>query len=143
MKIREISRYSDKVYGALIKLIPQLGPDTVVPDRGYFKTVVESRSTHFFILELDNNEIAGILSLCIYPIPTGIKAWIEDVVVDESSRGRGYGRALMQGAIEYARSKGAKAVELTSRPSRIAANRLYRELGFIIRETNLYKYTFN
>ena len=141
MKITEVKRFSNKAYDALVRLIPQLGPDVVVPDKRHFREVIGSDTTHFYILELDNGNIAGILSLCIYPIPTGTKAWIEDVVVDEALRGNGYGRILMLHAIEYARSTGAKAIELTSRPSRIAANQLYRELGFIIRETNLYKFT--
>ncbi len=141
MKITEVKRYSKKVYDALIRLVPQLGPDVIIPDRKHFRAVIDSGTTHFFTLETENNKIAGILSLCIYPIPTSTKAWIEDVVVDETLRGKGYGRILMTHAIEFARSTGARSIELTSRPSRIAANRLYRELGFTIRETNLYKYT--
>ena len=139
MKISEISNYSEEAFLAMAKLLPQLGPGTIVPTREHFRKIVESVTTHFFILEADNRGIAGILSICTYPIPTGTKAWIEDVVVDECFRGKSYGKALMLHAIEFARSQGAKAVELTSRPSRIAANRLYKELGFVIRETNLYK----
>lgn len=126
----------------MAKLLPQLGPGTIIPTRDHFRKITESAATHFFILEIDNGGIAGILSLCIHPIPTGTKAWIEDVVVDKNHMGKGYGKALMLYAIEFARSQGVKAVELTSRPSRIEANRLYQNLGFAIRETNLYRYTF-
>jgi ribosomal protein S18 acetylase RimI-like enzyme len=81
-----------------------------------------------------------MLTIATYDIPTGIKAWIEDVVIDESQRGKGYGRELMLYAIKFAESIGAEAIELTSRPSRISANHLYQKLGFVIRETNLYKF---
>ncbi|MCS5685302.1 MAG: GNAT family N-acetyltransferase, partial [Acidimicrobiales bacterium] len=74
-----------------------------------------------------------------FRIPTGLRAWIEDVVVDEAARGRGIGDALNRAAIERARAAGARTVDLTSRPSREAANRLYRRLGFVERGTNMYR----
>jgi len=80
------------------------------------------------------------MTLVLFPIPTGMRAWIEDVVVDESARGRGVGEALNRRALEIAVNAGAKTVDLTSRPSREAANRLYQRLGFVIRETNIYRY---
>ena len=76
----------------------------------------------------------------MFPIPTGTRAWIEDVVVDEAARGSGVGAALNQAALDHARARGAKTVDLTSRPSREAANRLYQRLGFEPRETNVYRY---
>jgi ribosomal protein S18 acetylase RimI-like enzyme len=81
-----------------------------------------------------------MLTLAVFPIPTGVRAWIEDVVVDQSARGRGVGEALSRRALELAAQAGARTVELTSRPSREAANRLYRRLGFEARETNVYRY---
>jgi ribosomal protein S18 acetylase RimI-like enzyme len=83
----------------------------------------------------------GSLTLATFRIPTGVRAWIEDVVVDSSARGHGVGEALNIAAIEEARARGAITVELTSRPSREAANRLYQRLGFVARETNVYRYT--
>jgi ribosomal protein S18 acetylase RimI-like enzyme len=83
----------------------------------------------------------GSLTLVTFRIPTGIRAWIEDVVVDESARGHGVGEALNQAAIEEARHKGAVTVDLTSRPSREAANRLYQRIGFTPRDTNVYRYS--
>ena len=80
------------------------------------------------------------MTLVVFPIPTGTRAWIEDVVVDEGARGQGVGEALNRRAIEIALKAGAKTVDLTSRPSRKAANRLYQRLGFAARETNIYRY---
>ena len=93
-----------------------------------------------FLAELDG-AVVGSLTLAFYRIPTGLKAWIEDVVVDESARGHGVGEALNLAAIDEARARGAKNVSLTSRPSREAANRLYQRLGFEPYETNLYRFT--
>jgi ribosomal protein S18 acetylase RimI-like enzyme len=140
MKIKKINRFSDRVFKAVLRLLPQLAPDSKLPDEKSFKALLKSGGTSFFIIERDDKEIAGILTLVNYDIPSGQKFWIEDVVVDESQRGKGYGRELMLYAISYAKSKGAKSIELTSRPSRNAANQLYRQLGFVIRETNVYRY---
>jgi ribosomal protein S18 acetylase RimI-like enzyme len=108
----------------------------------HFKEILKSKKTHLFIAELNKKQIAGMLTIGTYDIPTGTKVWIEDVVVDESQRGKGIGRALTLFAIDFAKSKGYKAIELTSRPSRIAANQLYRNMGFVLRETNVYRYNF-
>jgi ribosomal protein S18 acetylase RimI-like enzyme len=143
LKIREITSYSDSIYNAIVVMLPQLGPETHIPSKDELKVILESQTTHFFVIENESDIIAGILTLCIYSIPSGTKAVIEDVVVDESSRGKGYGEALMRFALEYAGSKGAGAVDLTSRPSRVAANRLYHKLGFVLRKTNVYRYYFS
>ena len=95
--------------------------------------------TALFLARLDG-AIVGSLTLALYRIPTGVKAWIEDVVVDESGRGTGIGRLLSEAAVDEARSRGAKDVSLTSRPSREAANRLYQRIGFEQRESNLYRF---
>lgn len=93
-----------------------------------------------FVARVDG-AIVGSLTLATFPIPTGVRAWIEDVVVDEGARGHGVGEALNRAAIEEARSRGAITVELTSRPSREAANRLYQRMGFVARDTNVYRFT--
>lgn len=85
--------------------------------------------------------IVGSLTLATFRIPTGVRAWIEDVVVDEQARGHGVGEALNRAALDLARAEGAITVELTSRPSREAANRLYLRMGFVVRDTNVYRYT--
>ena len=86
-------------------------------------------------------ESSGLLTLVAFRIPTGVRAWIEDVVVDDAVRGRGVGEALSLEAIQRTVGGGARTVELTSRPSREAANRLYQRLGFVRRDSNVYRYT--
>jgi GNAT superfamily N-acetyltransferase len=139
MKIKEINRFSNRVYDAVIRLLPQLAPGADLPSKEQFKKILNSDMTHFFIVEVDNNEI-GMFTLASYYAPTGIKVWMEDVVIDESHRGKGLGREMMHFAIEYAKSTGAKTLDLTSKPERIAANQLYKKTGFVLRETNVYRY---
>ena len=103
---------------------------------------MSSDDTVLFLARL-GGLIVGSLTLAFYRIPTGLKAWIEDVVVEESGRGAGIGRLLSEAALEEARSRRAKDVSLTSRPSREAANRLYQRLGFEVRESNLYRIQFD
>src|SRR5664280_2504007 len=131
MRIREINRFSIRVFDAVLKLMPQLNSSSELPARKHFKEILKSDRTHFFIAELDNEDIVGMLTIAAYDIPSGTKGWIEDVVVDESQRGKGFGKELTPYAISYARSIGAKSIELTSRQSRIEANQLYRKLGFV------------
>ena len=83
----------------------------------------------------------GMLTLAVFQTPTGVRAWIEDVVVDDAARGAGVASALVEAALDLADERGARTVDLTSRPSREAANRLYLRLGFELRETNVYRYS--
>ncbi len=140
MKIREIRRYSVRLFNAVQKLVPQLDPHSRLPDEEHLRRILRSGSSHLIIAESDNNLIIGMLTISVYYIPSGLKVWIDDVVVDESQRGQGIGRALLEYAISFARLTGAKSIDLTSRPFREGANRLYREMGFILRETNVYRY---
>jgi ribosomal protein S18 acetylase RimI-like enzyme len=87
-----------------------------------------------------NGEVVGSLTLVVFRLPTGLRAWIEDVVVDEAARGLGIGESLNKAAIDLTFEKGARTLDLTSRPSRVAANKLYQKLGFKARETNVYRY---
>jgi ribosomal protein S18 acetylase RimI-like enzyme len=102
--------------------------------------MVQSPATLVLVARVDGR-IAGSLTLAMFRIPTGLRAWIEDVVVDGDARGNGVGEALNSFAIEEARKRGAVTVDLTSRPSREAANRLYQRLGFVARDTNVYRFT--
>jgi ribosomal protein S18 acetylase RimI-like enzyme len=95
----------------------------------------------FIARSVDTGQIIGSLTLALFRIPTGMRAWIEDVVVDEAARGQGVGAALNHAALERARREGARTVDLTSRPTREAANRLYKRLGFVQRETNVYRFS--
>jgi ribosomal protein S18 acetylase RimI-like enzyme len=139
MKIKEIKRFSNTVYEAVLKLLPQLEPGIKLPSREHFKEMLRAESAHFFVAESDEGQVAGILTVVTYKIPTGTRVWIEDVV-ECFSEGSGKRMELTLFAIGFARSLGAESVELTSRPSRIAANQLYRKTGFILRETNVYRY---
>jgi ribosomal protein S18 acetylase RimI-like enzyme len=122
-------------------LIPQLSMSAAPPGRQGLDAIVGNANCVLFLAR-DGGDIVGALTLAMYPVPTGLKAWIEDVVVDAAARGRGVGEALNRAALDEARRRSAKEVDLTSRPTREAANRLYRRLGFVPRDTNVYRYEF-
>lgn len=124
---------------ALDRLVPQLSRSSPPPTTAELTEIVDSQATLLLIARDDTNTIVGSLTLALFRIPTGLRAWIEDVVVDESARGQGVGETLTQAALEQAQAHGARSVDLTSRPSREAANRLYHRLGFKQRETNVYR----
>ena len=130
---------NDELVAAFARLIPQLSSSSPPPTADELSDILASTDTVLFVARLDGR-VVGSLTLAFYRIPTGLKAWIEDVVVDEDARGSGIGEALSRTAIDEARQRGAKNVSLTSRPSREAANRLYRGIGFEQYETNLYRY---
>ena len=109
------------------------------PVRNRLQTLVSSDCSRLYLAK-EGDHIHGMLSLVVFPIPTGTKAWVEDVVVDGGARGKGVGKSLMRHAMDEARRLGAKAVDLTSRPSREAGNKLYQSLGFQVRQTNVYRY---
>jgi ribosomal protein S18 acetylase RimI-like enzyme len=125
---------------ALNRLLPQLTSRPVPLTPADLAAIVDSASSVLFVAR-DADAIVGVASLAVYRVPTGLKAWIEDVVVDEGARGLGVGEALTRAALEEARARGLGAVDLTSRPSREAAHRLYQKLGFTTRETAVYRKT--
>ena len=131
---------TDELVQAMAVLIPQLSKSNPPPSRADLNAIISSEASVLFIARV-NGKIAGALTLATFRIPTGVRAWIEDVVVDADARGHGVGEALNMAAIAEARSRGAITVELTSRPSREAANRLYQRIGFVQRETNIYRYS--
>jgi ribosomal protein S18 acetylase RimI-like enzyme len=124
---------------AFARLIPQLSKSSPPPSEGELAEMIAALATDVLIAR-DGVDVLGALTLVTFRIPTGVRAWIEDVVVDDAARGRGVGEALNQLALDIARAKGAKTVDLTSRPSREAANRLYQRIGFLPRDTNVYRY---
>ena len=130
----------DELIEAFNRLIPQLSSSSPPPSHDHLTALVSSEDTVLFVARIDGR-ILGSLTLAFYRIPTGTKAWIEDVVVDSDARGHGVGELLNRAALDEARARGAKDVSLTSRPSRESANRLYRRIGFAPRETNVYRYT--
>lgn len=139
IEIHEISKVDDELVAAMARLIPQLSNSNPPPDRSTLEEIVASDSSIIIAAFIDG-AIVGSLTLITFSIPTGKRAWIEDVVVDEKCRNKGIGEALNQEAINIARRLGAKTVDLTSRPSREAANRLYSRLGFVQRNTNIYRF---
>jgi ribosomal protein S18 acetylase RimI-like enzyme len=135
----EVHAVDDELVEALARLIPQLSSSSPPPSSDHLAAMVDNDDTVLFVARVDGR-ILGSLTLAFYRIPTGTKAWIEDVVVDADARGHGVGELLNRAALDEARARGAKDVSLTSRPSREAANRLYRRIGFEPRDTNVYRY---
>ena len=131
---------TDDLVAAFERLIPQLSKSSAPPTRAELDEIVASDASTLLVARDDDGTVVGSLTLVVFRIPTARRAWIEDVVVDEGARGRGVGEALNRRALELAREAGARTVDLTSRPSREAANRLYRRLGFEPRETNIYRF---
>ena len=142
MQIEMIQSVTDELVDAFARLLPQLNPHYVMPGRAELEEIVSSAACTLLAARDKVGNIAGVLALVVFRTPTGVHAWIEDVVVDEKARGQGMGEALTRAGIELAREKGARGVDLTSRPAREAANRLYQRLGFKRRETNLYRLEF-
>jgi ribosomal protein S18 acetylase RimI-like enzyme len=137
----EVVEVDDELVAAFDRLTPQLSSSSPAPGADELAAIVSSPATVLFVArDIDSGEIVGSLTLALFRIPTGMRAWIEDVVVDEAARGRGVGNALNQAALDRARAEGAKTVDLTSRPTREAANRLYTRLGFEQRATNVYRF---
>lgn len=122
------------------RLIPQLSSSNPPPTEAELAELVGSATTALLVARADDGTVAGTLTLCTFRIPTGIRSWIEDVVVDRAARGQGVGDALTQAALAEATRRGAKTVDLTSRPSREAANRLYQRAGFTRRDTNVWRF---
>ena len=139
VEVAEATAVDDELVDAFERLIPQLSRSNPPPSREQLEEMVASPASVVLMARLDGT-IVGSLTLALFRIPTALRAWIEDVVTDEAARGHGVGTALTLAAIERAREAGAKTVDLTSRPSREAANRLYQSLGFELRETNVYRY---
>lgn len=142
MEISILSEVTDEVVEAFARLVPQLSSSAAAPTRAEIQDMVDSGCSIVFLArdEEAGGRITGSLTLVIFRVPTGLRAWIEDVVVDETTRGKGTGEALTRAALEEARRRSVKNVDLTSRPSREAANRLYQRVGFALRHSNLYRY---
>lgn len=138
--IRPAERVDETLVAAVASLVPQLSSSSPPPSAEHLQEIVDAPDSVLFLAWSDDR-IVGCLTLALYRIPTGLKAWIEDVVVDDSVRGQGVGEALNRAALAEAADRGAKHVSLTSRPARDAANRLYQRLGFEPYETNVYRYT--
>ncbi|MEJ6511835.1 MAG: GNAT family N-acetyltransferase [Actinomycetota bacterium] len=145
VQIIEAAEVTPELVAAFERLIPQLSLSNPAPTETELAAICESEASVLLIaVDRDaDDRILGSLTLAWFRIPTGVRAWIEDVVVDEAARGQGVGDLLNRAALDRARELGAKTVDLTSRPSREAANRLYQRIGFVARDTNVYRYSLD
>lgn len=139
--IIEINTYSAEYHEAMQRFLNQLTTHPMTLTETMFRQLIDSENSHLFFL-MKEGQIAGMLTVGIYYSPTGGKAWIEDVVVDEAFRGQGLSKQLVAHAIEFTQSKQIPLLMLTSNPKRIAANKLYQAMGFERKETNVYRMKF-
>lgn len=144
MLISRVTEVTDELLEAFQRLIPQLSDTNPPPTREELSALLKSDAVVLLIASQDNGSkpIVGALTLILFPVPTGLRAHIEDVIVDESARGQGVGRMLTDEALRLANKFGANGVMLTSNPHRVVANKLYQKMGFKHWETNLYFYKF-
>ena len=145
VQIIEAVEVTPELVAAFERLIPQLSSSNPAPTETELAAICESEASVLLIAvdRESDDRVLGSLTLAWFRIPTGVRAWIEDVVVDEEARGHGVGELLNRAALDRARELGAKTVDLTSRPSREAANRLYQRIGFVARDTNVYRYSLD
>ena len=142
VNVEVVREANNEVTAAMRQLVPQLSTTAGPPETAAVQRIVGSEATTLLAARLDG-KIVGFLALVMFPIPTGFRAWIEDVIVDETARGRGIGEALTRKALGLAEAAGARTVDLTTRPHREAAGRLYERVGFAERTTRNYRYTFD
>ena len=140
MQIEEVTSVDPELVASLRGLMFQLSPGATPPTDANLEEILDSPATRLLVARDDEGAVVGSLTLVTFRIPTGVGVWIEDVVVDEDARGQGAGEALVEEAIRLASEAGVRTVDLTSRPSRDAANSLYEKIGFRSRETNVYRY---
>lgn len=140
MHIEVLTEVTDDVAAAFARLLPQLSRTAAPLSRAALADIAAHQANTVLVAR-DGDTVVGTLTLVMFPIPTGLRAHIDDVVVDDAVRGQGVGAALTQAAIDIAENAGARTVDLTSRPAREAANRLYQRLGFQLRDSNVYRYS--
>jgi ribosomal protein S18 acetylase RimI-like enzyme len=140
IRIEEALAVDAELVTAVAGLVGQLSSSAAPPTAAALEQLIGSPASHLLLARERDGRIVGMLTLVHFPIPTGVRAWIEDVVVDRDARRRGVGAALTHEALRLAAAAGARTVDLTSRPQREEANRLYEGLGFSRRETNIYRY---
>ncbi|MFF4118422.1 GNAT family N-acetyltransferase [Streptomyces sp. NPDC001714] len=139
VEVAVLREADDESVEALARLLPQLSSTAGPVDRGAVRTLLGSDANTVLMARVDG-EVVGMLTLVMFPLASGLRARIEDVVVDEAARGHGVGGALTEEALRLAEAAGARTVDLTSRPSRPAANRLYERLGFEVRDSRVYRF---
>ena len=141
VSITEATSVDDELVNAFVTLTPQLSSSSPPPTAEQLAEIVDHPGATLFVARNDDDgAIVGTLTLVVFRIPTGLRAWIEDVIVDKAASGQQLGERLSQAALDKARALGCKTVDLTSRPSREAANHIYKKIGFELRDTNVYRY---
>lgn len=138
--VERVRRATPELHRALCHLLPQLSSSAPPLESEHLEEIAASPATVLLVARGADGAICGTTTLALFRVPTGLRALVEDVVVDVAARGRGVGRALVEEALRVAAEHGARSVDLTSRPERVSANRLYERLGFVRRETNVYRY---
>ncbi len=140
--VEAVAEVTPEVAEAVTRLLPQLSSSAPVLAGEDLAAVVDSPATTLLVARLaPEKPIVGMATIVVFRIPTGVRAWLEDVVVDRTAERQGVGGALTRAAVAWATAAGARSVDLTSRPSREAANRLYQREEFVRRETNVWRYT--
>jgi ribosomal protein S18 acetylase RimI-like enzyme len=140
ISVEAAASVDDALVATVGALIPQLSSSSPPTSKEALARIVADPGATLLVAR-DDGRVVGMLTLITFEIPTAVRAWIEDVVVDEAARGQGVAAALVQAALEHAAARGARTVDLTSRPDREAANRLYLRMGFETRATNVYRRT--
>ena len=138
VRIESVTEATPEVHAALARLLPQLNAQLAIPTMKRLQAIMADPAVTLLIAR-DGQEIVGTTTVIVYTTPFWIKARLDEVVVDESARGKGIATALVKASLEIAREKGVEVVELQSGVQREAANRLYPSLGFKLRETNVYR----
>jgi GNAT superfamily N-acetyltransferase len=140
ISVRVATAADSDLLQAVTMLLPQLSRSAPPPTLEQLARIIADPAITLLLAE-DEGRIVGTLTLAAFEIPTGKRAWIEDVVTDSAVRGKGVATALVNAALGHASDFGARTVDLTSRPDREDANRLYLGLGFEQRATNVYRRT--
>jgi ribosomal protein S18 acetylase RimI-like enzyme len=139
VQVEVLDKITGEVVEAFGRLLPQLSRSAPPLGQAELEAIV-GYPADTVLMARSAGAIVGTLTLVMFPLPTGMRAWIEDVVVDEAARGQGVGEALTHEALRIAQEAGARTVDLTSRPARDAAGRLYERLGFTLRDSRLYRF---
>jgi ribosomal protein S18 acetylase RimI-like enzyme len=139
VEVQAVHQVTDELVAAVGRLLPQLSGSAAALNADELTRIIGHQAISLLVARGEHG-IVGMLTLVTYPLPSGLRARIEDVVVDRDARGHGVGTALTMAALDLARQQGARSVDLTSRASRVEANRLYQQLGFQLRDSNVYRY---
>lgn len=139
IRVEIIREASQELVDAFGKLLPQLSTTAKPLDYEAIGRMVTCDANTVLVARTPD-AIIGTLTLVLLHLPSGVRARVEDVVVDSAARGQGVAGLLTQEALRLAREAGARTVDLTSRPDRAAANRLYERLGFQARQSTVYRF---